>query len=306
MKRFVVLLVLFLLVLSAAQAKKGVIPVFITAGQSNTDGRVKNEDLPEYIKKHKYHHTYWCYNNGWYSEHGEFQLFWPHIDRKEDNARWAYDAVTYYFLDHSLGCDYYVIKESRGGTAISLKCPSDHNMYWNASPKYLQENKPTDKGGKSLLKALCENIDLAIDKTLSKKGKYDIKALIWHQGESDRHDSKAYYAHLKELIAHVRHHLVEKTGQKKYYRLPVILGGIAHKSAGFSEGVEEGQRRLAEEDKNVHFIPVPDASLQSDHMHFDARGAELLGKKVYNKLVELKLAGKGAKKVPCGTSSCCH
>ena len=296
MKRFFIL-ALLALTMTTAQAKKHVIPVFITAGQSNTDGRTKNEFLPEYIKKNKYRHTFWCYNNGPYSEHGEFKLFWPYIDRKDDNHRWAYDAVTYYFLDRSLGCDYYVIKESRGGTAISLKCPSDHNMYWSASPKFLEENKATDKEGRSLLKALCENIDLAIDKTLSKKGKFDIKALLWHQGESDRHDNKAYYENLKEMIAYVRRHLVEKTGQKKYYRLPVILGGISHKSAGFSEGVEEGQRRLAEEDKNVYFIPVPEASLQSDHMHFDEHGAELLGKKIYNKLVELKLAGKGAKKI---------
>lgn len=280
----------------SAQARKDVIPVFITAGQSNTDGRVKNELLPDYIKNNKYQHTYWCYNNGQYTEHGEFRLFWPHIDRKEAD-RWAYDAVTYYYLDRSMGRDYYVIKESRGGTAISLACPSDNNMYWSASPAFLSSNAATDKGGKSLLKALCENIDLAIDKTLSKKGKYDIKALIWHQGESDRHDDKAYYDNLKQMIAYVRHHIVVKTGNRKYYKLPVILGGIAHKSAGFSEGVESGQRRLAEEGNNVYFIPVPDASLQSDWMHFDEHGAELLGKKIYNKLVELKLAGKGAKPI---------
>mgnify|MGYP004601480841 CR=1 FL=1 len=293
----ILLLAMLAMYLSTGQAKKNAIPVFITAGQSNTDGRVKNEFLPEYIKQNKYHHTYWCYNNGQYSEHGEFSLFWPHIDRKDAWDRWTYDAVTYYFLDRSMGCDYYVIKESRGGTAISLKCKSDHSMYWNASPQFLKENTATDKGGKSLLKALCENIDLAIDKSLSPKGDYDIKALIWHQGESDRHDDKAYYQNLKEMIAYVRHHLVKKTGKKKYYKLPVILGGIAHKSAGFSEGVEEGQRRLAKEDRNVHFIPVPDATLQSDWMHFDADGAELLGKKIYNKLVELKLAGKGAKEI---------
>lgn len=296
MKRFI-LFVMLALTISAGQAKKRIIPVFITAGQSNTDGRTKNEFLPEYIKKNKYHHTYWCYNNGPYSEHGEFQLFWPHIDRKDAWDRWAYDAVTYYFLDRSMGCDYYVIKESRGGTAISLKCKSNENMYWNASPKFLDENKATDKGGKSLLKALCENIDLAIEKTLAKKGKFEFKALIWHQGESDLKDSKAYYENLKEVIFYIRHHLVEKTGQKKYYKLPVILGGISHKSIGFSESVENGQRKLAEEDKNVYFIPVPEASMQSDRMHFDEHGAELLGKKVYNKLVELKLAGKGAKRL---------
>lgn len=45
--------------------------------------------------------------------------------------------------------------------AISLRCPSDHGMYWSASPDYLRSTQAADQGGKSLLKALCENITAA-------------------------------------------------------------------------------------------------------------------------------------------------
>ena len=265
------------------------IPVFIVAGQSNTDGRVRNSELPDYIKQNGYRHTYWCYNNGWYSSKGEVRKFWPRIYNGDDSCKWAYDAVTYYYLDRNINTDYYIIKESRGGTAISTACPTDNGFCWNASPEYLSSTAAADKGGKSLLKALCENIDLCLDKTISPKGRYEVRALIWHQGESDRRDDAHYYDNLKAVITYIRQHLARKTGNRRYLRLPVIVGGISHKSHGFSEGVENAQRRLQAEDPNFHFIEMTDATIQSDMMHFDAHSAEQLGKKIYDKLKELKL-----------------
>lgn len=290
-----IFLLLTLMFCISASAKK-TIPVFITAGQSNTDGRIGNELLPSYILQNKYQHCYWCYNCGANSMEGKFELFWPRIINKNKPGRWTYDAVTYYWLEQSMKADFYVIKESLGGTAIDTSCKSTNKMYWCASPEYLDSVAASDKGGKSLLKALCENIDLAIDNSLSKmKGDYEFKAMLWHQGESDRHASGKYYENLKAVIAYIRQHLVEKTGNKKYAQLPILLGGISHKSREWSQGVEAGQKKLQSEDPNVYLIEVPDATLQQDIMHFDAAGGELLGKKMYNKLVDLKLAGKNAK-----------
>lgn len=295
MKRLFFLLTLMV---SLSVSAKKTIPVFITAGQSNTDGRIGNELLPDYIQQNKYKHCYWCYNSGAHSMDGNFELFWPRIINNNKPSRWTYDAVTYYWLEQSLKEDFYVIKESLGGTAIDPSCKSSNKMYWCASPEYLDSVAASDKGGKSLLKALCENIDLAIDNSLSKlKGDYEFKALIWHQGESDRQASSKYYENLKAVIAYVRQHLVEKTGNKKYAQLPILLGGISHKSRGWSQGVEDGQKRLQAEDKNIHLIEVVNAPMQSDNMHFNAESGELLGKKIYNKLVDLKLAGKKAKRL---------
>lgn len=61
--------------------------------------------------------------------------------------------------------------------------------------------------------------------------------------------------------------------------------------------MEDAQKRLQAEDKNIYLVPVENAPMQSDNMHFNAEGGELLGKKIYNKLVDLKLAGKKAKKL---------
>ena len=293
-----IILLLSLMICISAPAKK-TIPVFITAGQSNTDGRIGNELLPDYIQQNKYKHCYWCYNSGAYSMDGKFELFWPRIINKNKPDRWTYDAVVYYWLEQSLKEDFYVIKESLGGTAIDLSCKSSNKMYWCASPEYLDSVAASDKGGKSLLKALCENIDLAIDKSLSMmNGKYEFKAMLWHQGESDRQASSKYYENLKAVIAYIRQHLVEKTGDKRYAHLPIILGGISHKSRGWSQGVEDAQKRLQAEDKDMHLVEVPNTEMQTDNMHFNAASGEILGRKMYNKLVELNLAGKKAKPIP--------
>lgn len=295
MRQIVISLCLALLTLGA-QAKREATPVYIVAGQSNTDGRVGNELLPEYIQSNKYHHCYWSYGSGAHSGEGKFELFWPRIYNKNKPGRWAYDAVVYYWLEQSLGRDFYVIKESLGGTAIDTRTGSTNQMYWSASPEYLASTAASDKGGKSLLKAFVDNIGACIDQQLSKrKGGYDIKAFIWHQGESDRKVSRYYYDNMKGVIAYVRQYLVKKTGNKRYANLPVIMGSIPHAGRGYASGVEEAQMRLTQEDKNVYLVDVHDAPLQRDNIHFDATGAELLGRKVYNQLVALQLAGKNAK-----------
>lgn len=298
MKRSILSIVIALTALCAC-AKREATPVYIVAGQSNTDGRAQNKDLPDYIQQNKYKHCYWSYGSAELSGKGQFELFWPRINNKNNPNRWAYDAVVNYWLEQSLGRDFYVIKESLGGTAIDPSCPSTNKMYWSADPAFLDSTKAADKGGKSLLKAFTENIGACIDNKLSKlKGGYEIKAFIWHQGESDRHQAGKYYKNLKGVVTYVRQYLVKKTGNKKYADLPVIIGGIVFSGRGHHNSVAEAQIQLTREDKNVHYVEVHDATLQSDNMHFDAAGTEMLGRKIYNQLVELNLAGKNAKPVP--------
>lgn len=299
MRRIVIFLMLSLLTLGV-KAKHEPTPVYIVAGQSNTDGRVGNELLPEYIQTNKYQHCFWSYGSGAHSGEGKFELFWPRIYNKNKPGRWAYDAVLYYWLEQSLQRDFYVVKESLGGTAIDPRTGSTNKMYWSASPAYLDSTQASDQGGKSLLKTFVNNIGACIDKQLSQqKDGYEIKAFIWHQGESDRRVSRYYYDNMKAVIAYVRQYLVKKTGKKRYAKLPVLMGSIVRSGRGYSEGVEKAQIRLTQEDKHVFLIDVHDATLQRDNIHFDAKGAELLGRKMYNQLVALKLAGKGAKAIPC-------
>ena len=278
-----------LLVLAlGANAQKHPAMVFLTAGQSNTDGRVNNEELPRPIREDGYRHCLWSYGSGHLSPGGgDFEPFWPRVAKPGNTQRWGYDAVLYYHIDQNATEDFYVIKESMGGTALDTSCASTDGMYWNASPVFLSSTAAAGRGGRSLLKAFTEHIGSCIDKQLSRlEGGYEIKALIWHQGESDLEAANNYENNLRALVRHVRNYLVEKTGDKRYARLPFVCGTFARKSQGRSEQIVEALEALSEEDADFHVINASDCSLLPDHLHFDAQGAELLGRRMFEKLVE--------------------
>ncbi len=281
----------FLCICLGTYAQKKPVSVIITAGQSNTDGRVSNNDLPGYIKKNGYRHCLWSYGSDTISGGGRFERFWPRVARPDNKERWGYDAVVYYLIDQHAKRDFYVIKESLGGTAIDTACVSNNGMYWNASPGYLAANAAADKGGKSLLKAFTENIGACIDHELSRqKGGFEIKAFLWHQGESDKKMAAHYYDNLKAVVAYVRNYLVEKTGDKRYAHLPFICGTFSNESRDRSEEIVSALHRLAEEDSNFHVVDASDLTIQHDRLHFDAQGAEMLGRRVHECLIQV--AGK--------------
>ena len=210
MKKFLLTAAILCSLTALGQSKRNQpATVIITAGQSNTDGRVLNNALPDYIRQNKYKYCQWCYGSAGQQITGEFETFWPRMVHQARPGRWAYDAVTYYWLEQALQKDFYVIKWSLGGTAIDTGCSSTSGKYWSADPKWLAANHSTATGGKSLLLSFTENISACIDNKLDKLPEgYEIKAFLWHQGESDRHKGKNYYKNLKDVVAYVRNFLV--------------------------------------------------------------------------------------------------
>lgn len=284
----VVFLISCLSVMALTEKKEPAV-VILTAGQSNADGRVSVDELPKYIKKDGYKYCLWSYGSGDYLKAtGSFEPFWPVVGRKDLGHRWTFDAVVYYRLEQQLKRPFYVIKQTMGGTAIDTLCNSTNGKYWSADTGFLAHTVSASDGGRSLLKAFTEQIDDCIDYQLSKLPEgYDIKAMLWHQGESDRTQADRYYDNLKAVIAYVRNYLVVRTGQQKYAHLPVICGTFAKDSKQGSEKVVEAMLRLQCEDPNFHVVDASDATLQKDQIHFDAAGAELLGKRMYDILETL-------------------
>jgi len=269
-------------------AKKHPVVVIITAGQSNTDGRVSNQELPQYIKQNGYKHCLWSYGSDTISGKGRFERFWPRVAKPDNTQRWGYDAIVYYLIDQQVKRDFYVVKESLGGTAIDTACVSTSSMYWNASPQYLASTAAADKGGKSLLKAFTENIGACIDNELSKhKEGFQIKAFLWHQGESDKNMSAHYYDNLKAMLAYVRSYLVQKTGDKRYRQLPFICATYSLKSRQRSPQVVQALQRLRTEDPNFYVVEASDLTIQEDRLHFDAQGAETLGRRYFKQLIQV-------------------
>ena len=111
--------------------------------------------------------------------------------------------------------------------------------------------------------------------------RYDIKCLIWHQGESDQKAGDRYYDNLKAVIQHIRQHLYKVTGKKKYRRLPVICGTYAKDSRQCSQQVVDALYRLERDDKNFHVVDASDLPLLRDRLHFNAQGAQTLGQRIY-------------------------
>jgi hypothetical protein len=261
------------------------VPVILTAGQSNADGRVPLSELP--VEMRSYLYCQWSYGSGDFeTATGQFSLFSPRVAKPKIEESWGFDAVVYHRLEQLWQRPFYVIKHTDGGTAIDPSCKSStHGLYWSADTAFLNSTESASHGGKSLLKAFEQQIDDCLP-NLPKN--YDIKVLIWHQGESDQQAADRYYENLKAVISHIRQHLVVATGKKKYSRLPVICGTYAKGSRMRSQQVVDALKRLSEEDRDFYVIDASDLPLLGDRLHFNAQGAEQLGQRVFEKIIEIE------------------
>lgn len=268
--------------------------VFLMAGQSNADGRSAISTMPDYIQQYAATGSkfcLWSYANGtdaaWKMFGGRFSPYMPYTD---NNAltRCGFDGILWHMLEEELGERFFVIKESRGGTAIDPRCTSTDNLWWCASDEWLASAAP--RSGHSLALELTENIGLLIDNVLSELAEgYDIRCIVWHQGESDRTQAEAYHDNLQQLVAYLRAYLASKTGQPDYLTLPFIAGTVNRSSTQYNATVERALYQLETEDENFHVVDMHDCRLGSDNLHFDATGCAVAAQRVFQKMQSLGL-----------------
>ena len=261
-------------------------PVIITAGQSNADGRVPLSELPDSLSTYNY--CMWSYGSGDFeTADGTFTPYFPRLAKPKTEHSWGFDAVVYHLLEQQWQRPFYVIKHTDGGTAIDPSCSrSTHHLYWSADEAFLGSTASASHGGRSLLKGLCRQID---DCLPNLPRDYDIKFLLWHQGESDCEAPDRYYDNLKAVIAYIRQHIVSVTGQKRYRHLPVVCATFAKNSRMRTQQVVDALERLQGEDPDFHVIDAADLTLLRDRLHFDARGAQTLGQRVFDRLRTIKI-----------------
>lgn len=261
-------------------------PVYITAGQSNADGREYVSKLPAYMKN-GYKHL--KFKNVTSSSDGTFgsRTF------EDRSGRFAFCDVTNYFIDQASNSNFYAIKCAYGGTAIDTAATYNTLPVWCADSVWISKNnayRGDISTGKSLTKSLTEGLADCANVTLGKiDGGYDVKAIMWHQGESDRAQSGHYYKNFKDMILYMRSAVYALTGKEKDKTLPFIFGTVSRSSKQYNSTIETAQKQVAAELPNVYFIDMSDAGLRSDALHFDSAWTEYLGKMMYNQLVELKL-----------------
>jgi hypothetical protein len=278
-------LLLSLLMLTVTTAARQRVPVILVAGQSNADGRVPLADFPQDVS---YRYCQWSYGSGDFeTATGEFSLYSPRVAKPGIERSWGFDAMVFHLLEKHWQRPFYVIKHTDGGTAVDTHCKqSTHGLYWSADTAFLNHTTSASHGGKSLLKAFCQQIDDCLPH-LPKN--YEIKCLVWHQGEGDQSAADRYYDNMKAVVAYVRQHLAAKTGRRRYARLPVVCGTFSKHSRQGSPVVAEALRRLSAEDPHFHVVDAADLPLLPDHLHFDASGAQILGQRVYEKMIEERI-----------------
>lgn len=298
--------ILFTSLLLAVSLHAAVVPVIITAGQSNTDGRVPSADMPSYLSQYApsgMTDVLWSYGNsgGWTLTGGAgvFAPFYPSCESANDRHRWAYDAVVYYNLAQHITPTIYVIKQSAGGTSIAPASTSSGNRHWSVDPAFLDTagivgltNSASGTPGKALAPALIYNIRQCLATIAANGDTPDIRCIIWHQGESDRTptaSANAYHDNLQAVVNYLRDSIVAITGNSTYADLPFICGTVSKQSALYSSTIEKAQYRLASEMTNFYVIDMQDGTMLSDIKHFDAASAELFGQRMYNKICQLGL-----------------
>lgn len=280
----------------------GKVPVYIVAGQSNTDGRASIDEMPEDVRRYAEEggteDIMMSYCNG--MTRNELGKFTPYVPMYEGNnsARCGFDAILYSKLSSLSGKQIYVIKESKGGTAIDTLCSSSGGLYWNADDIWLERagiacyNRDTKEiFGKSLLLQLEANIDSGIHTSLSKFPEgYEIKCIIWHQGESDRKHGGNYHDNLKKVVNHLRHHIADVSGNPAYLHLPFIAGGVSSESRQYSEEVEDAKRMLSQEDADFHYVCLEGCELRADdQLHFNGNGCREAAVRIFHTLQILHL-----------------
>ena len=257
--------------------------VFITAGQSNAEGRESVEYLPAYLNDSCYKHLRYAFVRS--EQSGKFGNF-------KFGDTFAFCDVTNYFIDSALNTDFYAIKCTYGGTAIAPGITEAGKPIWYANRNWIKGNKAhcSGKGGMSLTLSLTEGFTKCVDTTLSHlPDGYDVKAIMWHQGESDRNKADDYYQNFKDMITFMREQIYSVTKNEKDKTLPFIFGTVSHASHQYNPVVEAAQFKVARELPNVYAIELSDTGLQVDKLHFDGPWTEYVGKLMFNKLVELKL-----------------
>ena len=280
--------------------------VFLMGGQSNADGRSATGTMPQYIRdyvdKGGSRFCYWSYANGteeaWQMFSGKMTPYMPYTDNNT-TSRCGFDAIVYHLIEEALQERFYVIKESRGGTAIDPRCNSTGNLWWCADADWLSTASP--RSGHSLTLEFVENIGLCIDNVLSQLEEgYRIQCIMWHQGEADRTQPAAYHDNLRQLVAYLRACIVEKTGDPSYATLPFIAGTVNRSSTQYNAVVEQAVLQLATEDPNFHVVDMSDCKLGSDVLHFDATGSIDAAQRMFEKLKSLGLLEE---EDPTGVSS---
>lgn len=113
-----------------------------------------------------------------------------------------------------------------------------------------------------------------------------LKAILWHQGESDCLADQTVEAYAGRFLA------LMTALRKDVGDVPVIIGELhpevgGAKTAGRQHRLNDILRALAKELPNCGIAPVGDLTLKADGLHFDSASCRVLGERYFEQYLAL-------------------
>ncbi len=232
--------------------------LFLLAGQSNMAGRGKLDDESRTPKPRIY-----ALNKAGQWQPAVDPLHWDRPAAGTGLGRPFAEIIAARFPSTSIG----LIPAAWGGSPISSWAPGKEHAQ--------TKSHPYDDA-------------IAIAKRAMQDG--TLKAILWHQGESDAilTDAGEYEKRLVELITRLRAELGAP-------ELPFIIGQLGRFPAKpwtpEHEIVNAAHQAAAKKLKNVRFVPAENMT-SADHLHFDTPSLRVLAKGYAEAYLDILGAGK--------------
>jgi hypothetical protein len=151
---------------------------------------------------------------------------------------------------------------------------------------------PTAVGGSSIQQWLADSVYRGVkllsnfkEKVQLAKRYGNIKAVLWHQGESDANKPSIplYENRLSQLLTVFR-----KTIQSD--KLPIVVGELGSYSNAKEDwsSINQAINRYAHRDRLVSVVQTGDLKDKGDHIHFDSEGQRKLGERYAEAYLKLR------------------
>jgi len=239
--------------------------LYLAAGQSNTTGVIDASSRPQ-----------------WFIDLGDEFPTVQFMDNPSNifgnytlnsAGKYSYEMYLYKLLAEYKDEVIYSIHQDESGTSISPEAKETAAGYWTTRLGDIPAGK------KKILPDWESRITTGLNYLNTNSINYDLKCVIWHQGESDSFGQgpALYYDELKALIAEIRTHT--NTPNLKW-----ILGGINTSSTSYNQIVQDAKIQIASEDSDVFYVPVLNGTqyLNADSLHFNASGGIDLAEGIFD------------------------
>ncbi len=247
--------------------------VYLFAGQSNMDGRGQAGDLSE-VQRQPLKNVVIYYRNpphstdGWKPLAPGYSIAPGYRGGLPSHTFGPELGFAFSLIESQPRSQFAFIKGSRGGTSLSKD--------WNPGV----QGDPETQG--PCYRNFMETLRMASNDLTQAGHRFELRGLLWHQGESDaKSSSKVYQQRLTQFIARVR----EDTGVED---LPVVVGEVFDN--GRRDAVRAALRTVGSSVPQCGFVSAEGTTTWDNGTHFDAASQLLLGKRYAETMLKLNAA----------------